>query len=114
MIQGNTYKTLHGEKIDLSTLDADERRVVDDLVSRHSAVTEWTEYANYYMPTVGNFYLARGLTRRQIAETSVWKIAQDLNGRLMVKAGIARDPDPARIPQPLLQRRRDHRLDTSR
>ncbi len=92
MIQGTTYTTLHGERMSLTTLDAEERRVVDDLIARSAAVAEWTDYANYYMPTVGNFYSARGLSRRQITETSVWKIAQDLNGRLMVQAGMARDP----------------------
>ena len=55
---------------------------------------EWSAYANYYMATVGNFYHPRGLTPRQITETPVWKIAQDLKSRLMIAAGDALPPGP--------------------
>jgi hypothetical protein len=92
MTAGNTYTTMRGRKYDLKALDADERQLVDELVSKHRVVRVWTEFANFYMTAVGNFYLARGLTRRQITETPVWKIAQDLKGRLMVLAGEARPP----------------------
>jgi hypothetical protein len=92
MTQCNFYTNMRGRKTDLSVLDADERRLVDELVSRQKSAKAWTEFANYYMSAVGNFYLARGLNRRQITETPVWKIAQDLKGRLMVAAGEARPP----------------------
>ena len=94
MIRGQHYTTLRGQSIDLQSLDSDERQLVDELVTRQRAVAEWTEFANYYMPAVGNFYLARGLSRRQIVEKPVWKIAQDLNGQLMIEAGEARAPSP--------------------
>lgn len=92
MTRGDTYHTMYGQVIDLTALDSAERHLVDELVARQRSVSQWTEFANYYMPAVGNFYLARGLTRRQVTETPVWKIAQDLNGRLMVAAGEARAP----------------------
>lgn len=94
MIHVNSYTTLRGTVIDLAGLDADERRLTDDLVARQQAGTNWSEYTNYYMSTVGNFYLPRGLTHRQVTETPVWKIAQDLRGRLMIAAGDALPPDP--------------------
>jgi hypothetical protein len=92
MTRGHTYTTLRGQTIEVAGLDADERRVVDDLISRQRTVAHWTEFANFYMPAVGDLYLPRGLSRRQITETPVWKIAQDLNSRLMVAAGEARAP----------------------
>lgn len=92
MIKGQCYFTIRGRAFDLTELDAQERKVVDDLVAKQGSVTNWTDYANYYMPAVGNFYLGRGLTRRQIIEKPLWKIAQDLNSRLMIAAGEARSP----------------------
>jgi hypothetical protein len=94
MIKGNNYSTMRGVAISLADLDRDERKLVDDLVRKSQSVTEWTDYANYYMPTVGDFYLARGLTRKDIVALPVWRIAQDLKGRLMVAAGEARTPGP--------------------
>jgi hypothetical protein len=94
MTKGQTYKTLRGQPIDLTSLDADERRLVDDLTAKSRSVTDWADYANYYMPAVHNLYSPRGLSRRQIIETPVWKIAQDLNSRLMVAAGEATAPTP--------------------
>lgn len=93
MIKGSLYTTLSGEAFSLADLDPDERRLLDDLIAKARSVTNWTDYANYYMPRVGDFYLARGLTRRQITALPVWKMAQDLKGRLMIRAGEALPPD---------------------
>jgi len=96
MIKGISYFTLRGRVIDLSLLDAEERAAVTDLIAKQRSVTEMTEYSNYYMPALSSLYLPRGLTHRQITETVVWKIAQDLDGRLMVAADMARAPDDYR------------------
>jgi hypothetical protein len=92
MIKGNCYFTMRNRAFDLTALDSQERQLVDSLIAKYKSAGDWTEFANYYMPAVGNFYLARGLTRKQVIETTAWKIAQDLNGRRMVAAGIARAP----------------------
>jgi hypothetical protein len=93
MNQNNSYTTLRGAAIDLTGLDADERDLVEQLVTRHQSAPDWSDYTNYYMTTIGNFYLARGLKHRQITELPVWKIGQDLRGRLMIAAGDAIAPD---------------------
>ncbi|MBO0698851.1 MAG: hypothetical protein J2P46_10685 [Zavarzinella sp.] len=93
MIKGSLYTTLNGEVFSLADLDRGERRLVNDLIARQRSVSEWTEYANYYMRAVGDFYRPRGLTGRAVTSLPVWKIAQDLKSRLMVRAGEALPPD---------------------
>ena len=92
MIKGNTYTTIKDAAIALFDLDPDERRLVDELVAKAQSVTNWTDYANFYMSAVGDFYQSRGLTRKEIIALPVWRIAQDLKSRLMVAAGEARAP----------------------
>ena len=87
-----------GIPYDLSTLDNEEREVVRDLIvfaARHPDART-AEYHNYYIARVGDFYQARGLTRSEVTKTTVWRVAQDINGRLMVASGIARDSDDYR------------------
>lgn len=93
MRRADTYLTLNLEVIRLSSLDAEEHALVDELVQLQERVSEWTDYANAYMPKVAALYTPRGLSRREITKTPVWKIAQDLSGRLMVQKGLARAPD---------------------
>jgi hypothetical protein len=45
---------------------------------------------------VGDFYEARGLSREETTRTSVWQIAQNIAGRLMVAAGLAQDSEDYR------------------
>lgn len=93
MNKGSIYTTLTGETYSLADLDKEERRLVDELVVKARSVTNWTDYANYYMQTVGDFYKTRGRSRRDVITLPVWKIAQDLKGRLMIRAGEALPPD---------------------
>lgn len=77
------YVTLAGTVYDLDLLDDEERAVVAKLVRLQESVKKWTDYANAYMGIVSSLYMPQGLSRRQIVATAVWKIAQDLNSRLM-------------------------------
>jgi len=97
-IPKNLGQNADGIPYDLSKLDKEEREVVRDLLSfatRHPDA-KTGEYHNYYIARVGDFYQARGLSRAEILKTTVWQIAQDINGRLMVASGIARDADDYR------------------
>ena len=89
MIKRSIYTALNGQAFALADLDADERKLVDDLVTRERTSTSWAEFRNYYIHTVGDFYLARGLSRREVGTAAAWLIAQDLNGRLMIRLGLA-------------------------
>ncbi len=95
MSKNKPYITFRGYSIDVSSLDKDERALVDEL--RQFATTHpdarTAEYRNFYVRRVGDFYEPRGLTRREITRTAVWQIAQDFNSQLMIESGIARRGD---------------------
>ncbi len=93
MKRSDVYVTLKLEMINLAELDEEERAVVNDLRELQQQVTEWTDYANAYMSKVSDLYLPRGFSRSEITKMPVWRIAQDLNSRLMVREGIARATD---------------------
>lgn len=95
MIQANRYFDLRGQMIDTSSLDDEERQLVDELLqfSKDHSDARTAEYENFWIRRVGDFYLARGLSRRDVTRTIVWRIAQDLNSRLMIAAGLAKRRD---------------------
>jgi hypothetical protein len=92
MFEANVYKDLRGETLDVSSLDRDERELVAELLRFAEAHPDarTTEYWNFYVKRVGEFYEKRGLTRSETTKTLGWLIAQDINGRLMVASGVAR------------------------
>jgi len=95
MIHANKYFDLRGQIIDASTLDEEERQLIDKLqqFSDDHPDARTAEYESYWIRRVGDFYLARGLSRRDVTRTVVWRIAQDLNSRLMIAAGLAKVHD---------------------
>lgn len=95
MTHGNgrsIYVDLDGEPHDLSKLTQVERELLDDLVGFAAEHPDaWScEYANYFVRRVGNFYESLGLARSEIIKTTIWRVAQDISGRMMVEAGLAR------------------------
>src|SRR3972149_1548467 len=92
MFTANVYKDLRGETLDVSSLDRDERELIAELLRFAEAHPDarTTEYWNFYVKRVGDFYEKRGLTRSETTKTLGWRIAQDINGRLMVASGVAR------------------------
>lgn len=88
-----TYTTLKRELIDLNTLNAKERALVDELIALQKMAAKLHDYCNAWMPRVTALYKSSGLSRREIIATPVWRIAQDLNSRLMIRDGRASPPD---------------------
>jgi len=95
MFTANVYKDLRGNAIDVSHLDHDERALVAELLCFAEAHpnARTGEYWNFYVKRVGEFYEKRGLSRQDTTDTAVWRIAQDINGRLMIAAGLAKVGD---------------------
>jgi hypothetical protein len=95
MIQANRYFDLRGHEIDASSLKDDERQLVDELhqYARQHSDARTAEFNNFYIQRIRDFYSKRGLSRREILQTVAWRIAQDLNGRLMIAAGLAKRGD---------------------
>src|SRR5205807_1278051 len=55
--------------------------------------SDWNSFDSFRTTSVAEFYERRGHDRRSMRETIVYKIAQDLSGRLAVKGGMACLPD---------------------
>jgi hypothetical protein len=91
----NVYKELSGDALDVSMLDHEERELVADLLqfADEHPDARTAKYWNFYVRRVGEFYEKRGLSRHETTETVVWRIAQDINGRLLIAAGLARVGD---------------------
>jgi hypothetical protein len=95
MKPASTYFDLYGQPIDVSSLDDDELQLVEELeqfARDHSDILTG-EYWNFSMRRVGEFYEARGLTREETIKSAVWRISQDIRGRMMIAAGLARRGD---------------------
>jgi hypothetical protein len=90
-----TYIDFRGNALDVSRLDIDERELLKEVqrFAEQHPDARTAEYWNFYVRRVGDFYEARGLTRQQTTKTTVWRIAQDINGRLMIDSGTARRGD---------------------
>jgi hypothetical protein len=92
-VQSNTYQDFRGRVHSLATLDREELDLVERCIQFANDRPNFPEYANWWMPVVGKFYADRGLSRKETIQTVIWRIAQDLDSRLMIAAGLARAPD---------------------
>src|SRR5262245_56330717 len=93
MSRSNRYVDLKGTEFLLSDLDAEQRKLVEELQARYNKGPDWNEFENYWTSAVAAFFDARGLSRRESRQTAVYRIAQDLGNRLAIAAGLARVPD---------------------
>ena len=93
MIADNDHFALRGDVIRVDRLSDAERAFVKELKRQAKQLADWNEFENYWTHAVAEFYKESGLTRKQMRETGVYRIAQDLGSRLAVEAGIARLPD---------------------
>lgn len=87
------YVDLKGRRYTTADLDANERKLIDELQVRARKHPDWNDYSNYWMLRVTEFYAKQSLSKRQIRETALYRIAQDIGSRLAVNAGQARLPD---------------------
>ena len=93
MIAINDHSGLRGDVILVDRLTDAEQAFVKELKRQAKKIADWNGFWNHWTHAVAEFYKDSGLTRRQIRETGVYRIAQDLGSRLAVEAGIARVPD---------------------
>ena len=93
MKQTNSYVDMKGREYSLSSLDTDERALFNDLQAFAKEHADWGEFNNFYVRKVGDFYKSRGLSREETVQTVVWRIAQDIGGRMHIAQGQARPSD---------------------
>lgn len=93
MRQPNVYVDLYGREICLGHLDAEEQKLLARIQRRARTNPDWDAFDNFWTAAVPAFYQARGLERKAIPRTILWRIAGDLSGRIAVAAGLARIGD---------------------
>ena len=93
MSRANVYVDLDGNEICLEHLDADERKLLAGIRRRARVNPDWDAFDNYWTNAVPAFYQSRGLARKAVARTVLWRVAEDLSGRLAVASGMARFGD---------------------
>jgi hypothetical protein len=93
MTRNEIYVDLKGNQIPLGGLDNEELELVRALQHRAETRPDWIDFGNYWVGAVADLYDARGVPRSQSRRTAVFRIAQDLSGRLAIAAGMARPPD---------------------
>jgi hypothetical protein len=89
----SVYVDLDGNAICLDGLDALERRLLGRLERRARTHPDWSDFGNYWMSAVAEFYDERGLSRAQTIKKAIYQIAQDLSGRLGIAQGMIRPVD---------------------
>jgi hypothetical protein len=84
---------LDGNEICLEHLDAEERKLLARIRRRARSNPDWDDFDNFWTRVVPAFYQARGLGRKAVPQTILWRVAGDLSGRIAVAAGLARVGD---------------------
>lgn len=93
MKQADVYLDLKSREISLADLTAAERSLIADMKAAAKKSADWSAFSNLWMVRVADFYADQNLTRPQIRKTAVYRICQDLDSRLAVSKGLARQPD---------------------
>lgn len=93
MTRNEIYVDLTGNQIPLGGLDSEEIELVHALQHRAETHPDWIDFDNYWVRAVADLYDGRGVPRSQSRRTAVFRIAQDLSGRLAIASGWARAPD---------------------
>jgi hypothetical protein len=88
-----TYVDLRGTIHQLIGLDKDEIELLESFFTLADSNPTWVDYHNHWMKAVGEFYDARGVTRRESRQSLVFRIAQDLGGRIGMAEGWMRQSD---------------------
>jgi hypothetical protein len=93
MKAAEVYVDLDGREIPLADLDTAERRLVARLRRRARTHPNWTDFDNFWMRALVAFYDARGVPRSAVKKRALFRIAQDLSGRLGIASGLVRPDD---------------------
>lgn len=93
MAKNTKYIDLKNRSWNLSALDAHERRLVAALQKQAQEDVDWNDFDNSWMSAARKLYAARGLSGRDIPQTPVYQIAQDLSNRIALRKGLARPVD---------------------
>jgi hypothetical protein len=93
MNETDVYIDLDGQSIALDQLSTEERALFEELSDFARRNPDWAAFHNFWLPKVHAFYSAAGRSRAEIVKAPLWRLAQDLSGRLGLASGEIRPAD---------------------
>ena len=93
MVTNNTYLDLKNRPYLLANLTSAERRLVKECTKFAATKPDWGDYTNFWIAKAEQLLAERGLDRRQMIESTLWRVIQDIGARLHIDSGLARAPD---------------------
>ncbi len=103
--QPQYYETLDGGVFDLKQLSPTHQRFYNRLKAYFDTNPDWSEFGHFW--TTEGQKVWGHLSGKEIVQLPLWKMAQDMDGRLGLQQGIMRSDDKKRIPSPDGRRRRE-------
>ena len=85
------YQTLKNEIYDLASLSPDQRDIYEAVRDFYQQEPAWDKFTAFWLARVDR--LQPKLTRKEITETPIFKICEDMDSRLAIKGGYARPGD---------------------
>jgi hypothetical protein len=87
----NFYKTLNGEIFDFNQLTDEQKAIYNVVKSFYDTNPEWTEFSNFWITKIREAFTNEEPSL--VVEEPIYKICQDLESRLGIRQGYAREPD---------------------
>ena len=93
MVKKNIYADLKNRPYSLADLTSAELKLVDECKKFAATKPDWGDYTNFWIPIAEQLLAQRGWDRRQMIESTLWRVVQDIGARLHIESGLARAPD---------------------
>lgn len=93
MVKNKIYLDIKNRAYSMTDLTADETHLFDECRKFAARKPDWGEYTNYWIPKAEKLLAARGLDRREMIRSTLWRVVQDIGARLHIASGLASAPD---------------------
>lgn len=93
MVKNNIYLDLKNRPYALAELTVEERRLIDECIKFAASKPDWGDYTNFWIPKAERLLADCGLDRKQMIQSTLWRVIQDIGARLHIESGLARAPD---------------------
>lgn len=93
MVRTHDYMDLKGRSYPLAGLAPEERAAIERLKNFAEQVPEWSAYRNFWISEVDKLYSPQNMPRRDMLDTVVYRVGQDLGSRLGISQGKMRPGD---------------------
>lgn len=87
----SVHRSLSGEVFDLGQLSAEQREAYREAKAFYDTNPEWTEFSNFWRQKARKLFAAEAPVA--MVKEPLYRILQDLDSRLGIRQGYAREPD---------------------